>query len=167
MPTTDTPTLTLCADLVTELKSEWGPTGADSADWAFFVQTADSEDPALAITTGRKVTICPTLENAYSYEPATRGEDLYTHRISVLTEKRYQDPGDPPRAWIKGEVDWVYTYIVLGFDWDFRTGSIPTFNRKLVTLSSNVQLFDIEDLLEHGKLFSSQVDIVFQELIDA
>ncbi len=161
-----TPTLELCDDLVDELITAWGPVSPDSVTRAYWSRIADVEDTALALTSGRKVTIAPSLPQAYSYEPANRGEDLYTHRVSVLVEKRYTDAaGDPTTAWIDAQIDWVYTYIVQGFDWDFRDGSIPTFNRNIVTVSAEVQLFE-HDLIRHDKLFSSQVDITFQELVD-
>lgn len=160
------PTLTLCDDLVTVLTAAATPGPKDSYQREYFVRHADAEDPELKVGDGRKVTIAPSNPNAYSYEPATRGEDNYTHRVSVLIEKRCVDAGDVARDWLDTEVNWVYTNIVLGFDWDFRTGAIPTFNRNLVTISADVKLFDIDDLLSRGKLFSSQVDLVFNELVD-
>lgn len=163
-----TPTLALCDDLVDQLVTAWGPSSPDSVTRAYWVRTSDVEDTALALTTGRKVTIAPSLETSYSYEAFDRGEDLYTHHVSVVVEKRYTDAaGDPTTAWIDAQVDWVYTYIVQGFDWDYRTtAATPQFNRKLVTLNANVQTFH-PDLIRHDKLFSSQVDITFQELVDA
>ncbi len=162
------PTRELCADLATYLVEQVPTAGVapNSVTREYYVRTSDKDDAALVQISGRRVTIAPTLPNSYSYEPETRGKDRYTHRISVLVEKRYTDAGDPTRAWLDTEVDWVYTNIVLMFDFDKRDGNGPTFNRQLVTLFADVQLFDLTDLLAHGKLFSSQVDIVFQELVD-
>ena len=160
------PTRTLCANLVAQLESTWVPASPDSVTRAYYVRTADSDDAALAQTSGRRVTIAPSLPGAYSYTPENRGCDRYTHNVSVLIEKRYTTAGDVPTSWIDTEVDWIYNYIVLGFDWDNRTGASCPFNPLLVTDSAEIQLLDLSDLLT-AKLFSCQVDIVFHELVSA
>lgn len=161
------PTRTLCADLVTYLTALAAPGADDSYARCYFVRTADANDAALQLLTGRRVRIAPSLPNAYTYEALTRGGDLYTHRISVLIEKRYTDAaGDPPTSWFDTQVDWVYTNIVLGFDFDKRDGALPTFNRQLTTVVADVQLFDLDTVLKSG-LFSSVVEITFNELVAA
>ncbi len=163
------PTLTLCDDLAALLLANVPAQGAspNSVQRVYWTDTADAEDVALALLDGRRVTIAPSHPQTYTYEPHTRSGDLYTHHVSVLVEKRYTDNGDPPRAWIDAEVNWVYTNVVLGFDFDNRTTNGPSFNRQLTTVSADVKIFDLEDLLAHGKLFSSQIDILFNELVTA
>lgn len=161
-----TPTVALCDDLVAYLTALATPGVSDSYERAYFVRTADSDDAELKLVVGRRVRICPSLPEAYTYEGYTRGEDIYTHKVSVLVETRYTDAaGDPTTDWIDEQTDWVYTNIVLGFDFDKRDGNGPAFNRNLVTQGAQTQLFDLDTLLKSG-LFSSQVDITFQELVD-
>ncbi len=161
------PTLTLCDDLAAYLVAAVPAANAspNSVQRVYWTETADAEDTALALLDGRRVTIAPSHPQTYTYEAHTRGGDLYTHHVSVLVEKRYTDTGDPPRAWIDAEVNWVYTNIVLGFDYDKRDGNGPTFNRQLSTVSADVKIFSLDDLLAHGKLFSSQIDLIFNELV--
>lgn len=162
------PTLTLCDGLVDTLRTAWAPAAPDEVRRHYFVRTASADDEQSELTEGRRVTIAPATDvGAYSYEGHTRGKDLYTHRVSVLTEERYPESlsGDPTRDWLDERVNWVYTNVVQLFDFDKRDGNGPSFNRLLATLTIDVQVFDMEDLLSRGKLFSSQVDFVFQELV--
>lgn len=165
------PTLTLCDALVEYLTTQVAEAGAapNSVRREYFIRIADKDDEALEQTDGRRVTIAPTLPNAYSYEGHTRGEDLYTHQISVLVTERYPETvtGDATRAWLDERVNWVYTNVVLLFDFDKRSDNGPSFNRNLVTLSAEVQLFDLDTLVGRGKLFLSQVDLTFHEIVDA
>lgn len=161
--TPTTPTLTLCDNLVDSLEADWLPAAPDGAERAYFKRIADSEDQRNKLT-GRRVMIFPT---GYDYSPATRREDQYTHHVSVLTVERYAGAGDPPRDWTDERVDFVYTHVVQGFDWDHRINSFASFSRLLVTDSSEVQVCDIEKLTSGGRLFYSLVNIVFFELINA
>lgn len=160
------PTRELCADLVTYLAALAPPGPTDSYDRAYFIRTADANDASLQQLTGRRVRIAPSLPTAYSYEALTRGGDLYTHHISVIVEKRWPDRGDPQREWMDAEVDWVYENIVLGFDFDNRALNGPSFNRMVTTVSAEVSLFELDTLLR-SSLFSSIVDITFNELVSA
>lgn len=159
MPTT--PTLTLCDDLVSALNTAWAPAGNDGVERHYFKRFSDGEDTALKLL-GRRVVIFPT---GYDNAPAHRGEDDYEHRVSVLTVERYTDAaGDPPKAWIDERVDFVFTHVVQGFDFGREP---PTWNKKLLTVSADVQVCDVEKLVGGGKLFYSLVDLVFSELRDA
>lgn len=122
----------------------------------------DGEDTQTRVY-GRQVVIFPT---GYGNEWATRGQDKYSHTISVLVVERYEDGyGMPPQDWTDERVDFVHTYIVQGFDFG-RTGP-PSFNRQLMTLSCDVQVCDVEKLVTGGRLFYSLVVLEFEEFIDA
>lgn len=156
MPTT--PTLVLCDQLVTALTDAWEPTGDDGAERVYFKRWGDGQD-ALTELKGRRVLIYPT---AYEKAGATRGEDLYEHRITVQVGERHRDPGDPPTAWIDERVDWVYDRVFRGFDF----GTPPPWNRRLQTTSAAVVICDVDRLTTGGKVFFSQIDFVFAELRD-
>lgn len=155
-----TPTLLLCDDLVSALQNDWAPTGNDGVERHYFKRFGDGDDTALKLQ-GRRVVIFPT---GYENSPADRGEDDYTHRVSVLTVERYTDAGDPTRDWIDERVDFVFTRVVQGFNWG---SAPPDWNKKLLTVSAEVQLCDVEKLVGGGKLFFALVDLVFSELRDA
>ena len=159
--TPTTPTLTLCDQLVTALVAAWSPASPDGAERAYFVRIGDGED-AFTKLTGRRVVIFPT---KYGFQAADRGENEYQHEVSVLTVERYPDAGDPPTEWTDERVDFVHTRIVDGFDYSH--DGPPSWNRKLVTLSADVQVTNVEKLVTGGKLFYSLVDLVFLELRDA
>lgn len=159
MPTT--PTLTLCDDLVSALTTSWAPTGSDGVERAYFKRIGNGEDETTELA-GRKVYIFPT---SYDNGPADRGEDEFTHNISVLIVERYTDADDPTRAWVDTRVDFVYEEIVEGFD--FSHDGPPSWNRKLLTLSAAVTVCDISKLTTGGKLFYSLVEIVFSEIRNA
>lgn len=156
-----TPTLILCDDLVTALQAAWTEGSDDAAERCYFKRIADVDEPTLKLV-GRKVYIMPA---GYDNGPATRGEDEFVHNVNVLTVKRFTDAGDPTTAWIDEQVDWVYTYIVQGFDYSH--DGPASFNKKLVTLSAAVQVCDVEKLVSGGKLFYSLVELVFSEIRDA
>lgn len=157
-----TPTLELCDDLVTALVTAWGPSDPSGAERHYFKRFADqvgAQDLAESlrlVPDERRVVIFPT---RYSSGYAAKAEDRYTHEIAVLVAERYPDAGDPPRDWIDARVDWVYEYVVRGFD--FRAP--PAWNRYLRTLSQEIEICDIDRLVEQ-KLFWSAVAIVFEEL---
>lgn len=159
MPTT--PTLTLCDALVTALQAAWTEGANDAAERVYFKRIGDADRPETKLV-GRKVYVFPT---GYDSGASARGEDDYLHRVSVLVVERYEDAaGDPPTSWIDTRVDWVFTYIVQGFDYSH--DGPPSWNKKLVTLGAQVQVCDVEKLLG-GRLFYSLVEIEFQETIDA
>ena len=160
MPAT-TPTLVLCDALVTALQAAWTEGADDAAERVYFKRIADVGDTALRLV-GRKVYVMPT---GYDNGAATRGEDEYIHNVAVLVVKRYTDAGDPTTAWIDEQVDWVFTYIVQGFDYSH--DGPASFNKKLITLSAAVQVCDVEKLVSGGKLFYSLVELVFSEIRDA
>jgi hypothetical protein len=158
-----TPTLTLIDQLVTAVNTAWAPTGNDSVSRAYFKRIADVEDDNLKLV-GRKVYLFPT---GYSYEGFTRGEDQYRHEITALCVERYNDAaGDPTNSWIDTRVDFVWTYLVNGLDFDNRSGAQFTANKNVVTNSAEVQVCDVEKLTGGGRLFYSLVSLVFLELVD-
>lgn len=157
-----TPTLVLCQQLATYVAAAWAPTGADAVDWDFFRRWGDGQD-ALKNLVGRQVVFFPA-EEGYDLEAENRAEDAYRHRVSVLVGERYTAAaGDAPRAWTAARVDFVHTQLVQGL-W-FRRAR-PSFNPKLMTESISVpRMYDREALTTANKLFTSQVDLVFLELI--
>lgn len=158
--TPTTPTLTLCEALVTVLTAAWNPVAPDAVEWCFFKRITDEGTRKLL---GRQVYLFPT---DYDNAPETRGEDVYTHRITALVVERYPetDAGDPTRDWIAERVDFVHTQIVQGLDWSH--DGPPAFNGKLLTLSADVVVVDIEQLTTQ-RMFYSSVELVFSEVIDA
>jgi len=157
-----TPTLKLCDDLVTALTAAWSPVSPDGVERCYFKRIGDPDDANTKLT-GRKVFIFPT---AYATAGATRGENEYTHRVSVLTVERFPaaTPGDPTTAWVDDRVDFVHTYVVKGFD--YSEDGPPSFNRKLLTLSAEVaEVCDPEKLVTGNRLFYCLVDLVFSELV--
>lgn len=156
-----TPTLVLCDALVTALQSAWTEGADDAAERCYFKRVSDVDDANQKLT-GRKVYVMPT---GYDNGAATRGEDEFVHEVSVLVVERYTDAGDPTTSWIDTRVDWVYDYIVNGFDYSH--DGPPSWNKKLITLSAAVQVCDVEKLVSGGKMFYSMVDLVFSEIRDA
>jgi hypothetical protein len=154
-----TPTLTLCDDLVTVLSAAWLPVAPDAARRAYLTRID------LKNVHGRQVIFFPT---GYDNAPASRGEDDYTHRITALIFERYEDAADPdevvPQAWLDERCDFVHDRIVQGLEF-FRDGVQPSFNRKLITLSSDVlEMYDAEKL-QTQKEFWCAVEMVFRELV--
>ncbi|HEY1191914.1 MAG TPA: hypothetical protein VGE74_30060 [Gemmata sp.] len=155
-----TPTLTLCEQLVDALRTAWAPVAPSGVEWAYYRRFGDAES-GFEETVGRQVVIYPV---NYDNAPGTRGEDLYTHQVTVHVAERYPDDGDPPRDWVTERVDFVYDRIVQGFDFSRET---PDWNPGLTTLSSVVTVCDVTKLLTSGNLFFSVVEITFSELRSA
>lgn len=156
--TPTTPTLTLCDDLVAALAAAWSPAEPSGVERAYFKRVTDE---GLRKLVGRRVYLFPT---AYDNAPADRGEDQYTHRVTALTLERYEDPGDPPTEWTDERVDFVHTRIVEGLDYSH--DGPPSWNRKLLTLSADVEVCDVERLTTQ-RLFMAAVELVFLEIRDA
>lgn len=155
-----TPTLELCDDLVAALNTAWAPSAPSAVSRKYFVRVGDADDSHQRIS-GRQVWIFP---ERYELADETRGEVNYTHRINVVTAERYEDgAGDVPASWVDDRVDFVHTYIVQGFD--FGQDGPPSWNRKLVTVSAGVQVYDVEKLMAGGRLFFSLVEFEFAELV--
>lgn len=152
------PTLELCDDLAAALNTAWGPTGDNAVERCYFkrIGDADSGNDQLA---GRKVFIFPT---EYEFAADTRAEDVYTHRVSVLTVERHADAGDPPTAWTDARVEFVHTYVAKGFDF---ARAAPSWNPYLTTVSAKVQACDVEKLTSAGKLFYALVEFEFAESV--
>lgn len=155
-----TPTLVLCDDLVAALVAAWNPVAPDGAEREYFKRVGDPGN-AEAKLTGRQAYVFPT---RYAFEPQQQGEDGITHEVSVLVVERYTDAGDPPKEWTDERVDFVYQQIVQGFNYS-RTR--PSWNRKLVRHSADVEVCDVQKLATGGKLFYSLVNLVFEETTDA
>lgn len=159
--TPTTPTLLLCDALVSALQTAWGPTGNDGVERHYFKRVGDAEGAEFKLL-GRRVVIYPTHD---SNDPASRGEDEWTHNVTVDVFERYTDAGDPTVEWIDRRVDFVTTQIVDGFDFS-HTGP-PSWNKKLLTLSYDRLLCDPAKLVGSNKLFFSRVELVFSEIRDA
>ena len=158
MPTT--PTLILCEQLAAALEAAWEPVAPSAVAWHYFRRLGDAEEGEHRVR-GRQVIIYPT---GYDSAPETRGEDRYTHNVTVHVVERFPDADDPPRDWITERVDFVYDRIVQGFDFGRQP---PAWNPKLVTESSVVTVCDVNRLLGAGNLFVSVVELTFSELRDA
>ena len=156
--TPTTPTLTLCDQLAAALAAAWGPVAPDGVERCYFKRIPDEGAARLL---GRQVYLFPT---DYDNGPADRGEDEYTHRVTALVVERYPDAGDPPTEWTDERVDFVFESIVQGLD--FSHDGPPSWNPKLLTLSADVRVCDVERLTTQ-KLFHSSVELVFLEIRDA
>jgi hypothetical protein len=159
--TPTTPTLLLCDALVAALVADWQPAAPDGAERAYFKRIADADGGDLKLD-GRRVVVYPT---DYGNDPASRGEDEFTHTVTVQVFERYPDAGDPPTEWIDERVDFVYEKIVNGFDYSHN--GPPTWNGKLLTRSADVTVCQVGKLLGAGSLFVSDVSLVFSEIVDA
>lgn len=161
MPTA--PTVELCDDLVAAISTAWMPTAPNSVERDYLPRYGDGENGSIVLTEGRKVVLVPA---TYDSRYETRGQDQYTHTISVFTIERYTpDDGLPTKAWVDERVNFVHQFIVQGLD--FNRNGPPSWNTGLGTLSMDVLLFDEPKLATRGHLFVSQVDIVFTESRDA
>lgn len=161
MPYTPTaPTLVLCQALADAVAGAWAPVAPSAVGWDFFKRYADADELGAARLDGRQVVFFPA---DYEKAGATRAEDSYTHRVQCLVVERYGDGGgDPPRDWTAARVDFVHARIVQGL---WFTRARPGFNPKLLTLSADVQVLDVERLTGGGRLFYSLTELVFEELI--
>lgn len=157
--TPTTPTIVLCDGLVSALEAAWSPVAPSGVERAYFVRLGDGEDGSTRLD-GRRVVVFPT---RYGLQAETRGEDGYTHEVTVLAAERYPDAGDPTRDWLDERVDWVHEQVVKGFD--FGRDGPPAWNPMLYTLSADVQVLDLEKLLGGGKLFYAVVEFQFLELV--
>ncbi|MDY3555306.1 hypothetical protein R5W24_004447 [Gemmata sp. JC717] len=156
-----TPTLTLCEQLVAALAAAWQPEAPSGVEWAFYKRFGDPES-GFEDTSGRQVVIYPV---NYDNGPETRGEDRFTHNITVHVAERYTgNEAEPPRDWVTERVDFVYDWIVQGFDYGREA---PDWNPNLTTLSSAVTVCDVTKLLASGNLFFSVVELTFSELRSA
>ena len=109
--------------------------------------------------TGRKVYVFPV---NYDDSPATRAEDEKVYTIVAMCVNRYTDaPGDPTKAWVDTQVDFVHDKIVERCDF---VRDLLTFDttRELYTRSISVQIYDINRLAE-DKTFASEVTFEFRE----
>lgn len=153
---TDHPTLALCDDLVELLDATWAPAAPDEVLRDYFPRYGDGEAAEIQLTTGRKVVVLPAdYDSAY----ATREEDVYTHRVLVVVLERYTDQGLPTRAWVDERADFVWEFVVKGFD--FREP--PAWNRFLRTVSIDVEVLDLTKIVSGGHLFESVVEFEFEE----
>ncbi|OWY59353.1 hypothetical protein B7486_75020, partial [cyanobacterium TDX16] len=159
-----TPTLNLCDALVALILTTWTGRGAsDGAERAYFKDVADADGGNLKIE-GRRVVIYPT---GYDNGPADRGEEEYTHNVTVDVFEPYpaNTAGDPTTAWIDTRVDFVHEQIVQGFDFSFNGPA--SFNKKLYTRSAKVSVVNVDTLLGRNKLFWSRIELEFGEIRDA
>ena len=87
----------------------------------------------------------------------SRAEDLNEYTLRLLIVSRYCDAGDPTRAWVDAQIDWVETYIydALGDARGFRVSEAWPETAEVPVA------WDAELLAEH-KLFWSEVTIAFR-----
>lgn len=155
MPALAVPTLTLCDQLVTVISASWSPSAPDSV-------RRDYDQPVIPKNfAGRQVVVFPA---AYTLGAATRGQDSYDHRVSVLTFERYLDAGVPLVEWADDRVEFVYTKIVKGLDYA-RTGSLQFAGRTIWTREiAEVEVYDT-DMLIGQRVFWCSVDFTFGEIL--
>jgi hypothetical protein len=152
-----TPTLTLCDKLVELLVAAWNPADPDKAERVYEAPVhADS-------VTGRKVYVFPA---TYTSEPASRGEDLYTHRVVFLVVEKYAGDGRPPVAWVDARVDFVWERVYQAFDFS-HDGPLKFDGRSVVTRSTDpVDVYDAGYLVKN-KVFWAEVTFEFDEALPA
>ncbi len=157
MPYTATsPTLTFCDKLAAVIAAAWNPT-APSAVLRCYQFTFDTE-----ATTGRRVYVMPT---DYGNEPATRSEDDWRHKVTVVIAERYTVAGEVSTEWIDERVDFVYDRIVDGLDYS-HAGPLVWSGRSVLTLGADVEVCDL-DTLRTKKTFWSVVNLEFLEILNA
>lgn len=163
MPTT--PTLILCDDLVADLRTRWDPPGNEGGIERVYFKTLAGADRVTKLP-GRRVLILPYGDDGAFYDngPSDRGEDVYTHNISVVISERFTDAGEPTTEWIDDRVDFVHENIVQGFD--FSHDGPPSWNKKLTTLTTKT-VVDWARLTSEEQAFYSWVVLVFEEIRDA
>lgn len=153
------PTLTLCDALVAKLLEAWAPSAPSGAERAYYKRVWDAEAATNKLQ-GRRVIFYPT---DYDSDPETRGEDAWAHRITVQVVERFDGDGDPSVGWMDERVNWVFEYIVSAFDFGPQP---PEWNKRLRTSGRQILLYDVTKL-KAGKLFFSQVEFEFEELLPA
>lgn len=172
MPTPAVPILTLCDQLVTAIGTAWKPGEPSGVERRYdFPAEIRKTPPAWS---GRRVIVFPT---AYGLVAESRGRNRHRHRISVLTVERYEDAGLPLLDWADERVEFVYSKIVRGLDFvpaetEVATVTSPTvgdclrFGTREVWTEEidEVEVYDA-DALVNQKLFISQVDFAFGEII--
>lgn len=156
----ETPTLILCEQLVTALRTAWNPTAPSGVERAYAKRFGTAADVGKSKLTGRRVVVYPT---SYDNGPHTRKEDLYVHGVSVQVWEKYPDSGDPRVEWMDELVDFTFVEIVQGFDF---SREAPEWNLGLRTTATKTQIYDLTRLLG-VKVFFSQVDFEFEEIRDA
>ncbi len=152
-----TPILTLCDQLVTNLKTRWAPSGDDDAIRAYFAQITNE---TLNTLVGRKVWILPISD---VLDAEDRGEDHHDYKVAVVTAEEFIDAGSPPNSWLDTRMDWVDTFIVHGFY--FLRPPYLSFGGRLVQTRAPVEqtLLDTRHL-STKKLFLSRVEFEFVEI---
>lgn len=155
MPTPAVPTLTLCDQLVAVIAGNWKPASPD-------VVRRDYDLPVIPKSFfGRQVVAFPA---AYQISAATRGQDGYEHRVTVLTVERYPDAGVPLVDWADTRVEFVFTQIVKALDFA-RTGALRFAGRTIWTREiAEVEVYDT-DMLVSQRLFWCPVDFTFGEIL--
>lgn len=151
-----TPTLSLCDKLVELIRTSWQPAAPDQAE-RVYEAPIDAAKKGL----GRRVYLFPA---TYTSEPADRGKDLYTHKITALCVERYEEAGRPPVAWIDDRVDFVYEQLFQGLDFG-RNGPLIWGDRSVVTRGIDpVDLYDAAYLVQ-AKTFWCELTFDFDEIL--
>lgn len=147
------PTLTLCDKLVALTAAWWEPSGDDEVQRVY-------EGPVdVGKIKGRKVYFYPA---SYVNEPATRGEDEWTHEIIMLVAKRFEDAARPSVEQMDEEVDFVADLLAeLDYSHD---GPLKWDSRTVNTAGIGpVEIYDAGRLV-YEKVFWSECPITFVEI---
>ena len=159
MPTPAVPTLTLCDEIVSQIRTNWGPTSPSTVERAydFTVKTRD------LVEGERRVVVFPA---TYQIVAENRRENRYLHRVAVLVVEAYKDAGVPLLEWADERVEFVYSEIVQRLD--YAKDGLLSFGspvRKVWTEEIDaVDVYDEEMLVVH-KVFWSQPEFLFAELL--
>lgn len=155
--------LTLCDALVSAVTAAWTTIVADSGTVTRrYIAPVDVQE--LNSLTGRHVYVFP---GPYDNSPDTRGHDCWVHVIGILVVERYTTLGGEPadatlRTWLDDRVDFVESTVINTIDYDGRTRLSIGSTRKILTLSIEVETYDV-DMLNQQKLFWSEITATFQD----
>jgi len=152
------PTITLCQQVVGAIEASWNPAEPHGVEWDLVKTASDDEVPSDRLS-GRRVFVFPTDPDSVY---ATRGEDAYTHRLTVVVAERYDEGGRPPREWVAERIDFVYEHVVRLLD--YGPDGPSAGDQKVRTVSMDRQLYDWDKLTQES-MFFSVVSIEFEELI--
>lgn len=146
--------LEICDHLVDVVTAEWTGIGVqDSVERVYLTPLK------LHTQEGRHVFIFP---RDYENSPATRGEDSWTHQIGIVVAEKYDDPGEPPIAWMDERVLFVQEYVFNPLDFA-RSPQIVAGGLGLITQTSTVSVYNSERM-ESDHMFWSEIALTFTEL---
>lgn len=152
----------VCDGLAAAIKVVWSPSGDDEVRRAYLTPVKADR------IKGRKVLVFPV---SYADEPATRGEQLTTYRVSMIVVERLAEAVDPAsneaRDWLDERVAFV-EQTVYGTVADYGADSETDFLRltghgPISTQAADVPVaYDPEMLVK--KLFWCELEFEFREI---